>query len=68
MEDEKCLLDLSSERDLYLESGDLFLDLPKDLNCLVDELGFAADLLCLASFPDKSSRVWFKSVSWRLEP
>ena len=29
---------------------------------------FLADLPFLDGFPDKSSRVWFRSVFWRLEP
>ena len=49
----ECLVDLSSEWKLYSELGDLLLDLPRDLDHLVDELCFAADLLFLGSFPDK---------------
>ena len=52
----ECPVDLSSEWKLCLESGDLFLDL-SDLDCLVDELGFATDLLFLGSFSEKSSKI-----------
>ena len=62
-----CLVDLSSEWELYLESCDLYLDLPRDLNLLVDGVGFV-DLLFLGNFSEKSSRVWSRLVFWRLEP
>ena len=46
--------------ELCLKSGDLFLDLPGDLDHLEGELGFAVDLLFLGNFSDKSSRVCFR--------
>ena len=45
-----CQLDLLSEWELYLESGNLFLDVSGDLDRRVDELGFATDLLFLHSY------------------
>ena len=62
-----CLEDLSSEWELCLESGDLYLDAHRELNLLVDGVGFV-DLLFLCNFSEKSSRVWSRSVFWRLEP
>ena len=44
-----CLVDLSSGRELCLESGDLYLDLPGDLNLFVDGVGFV-DLHFLDNF------------------
>ena len=45
---------LSLEWEVCLGSGELYLDLPGDLKCLVDGVGFV-DLLFLDSFSEKSS-------------
>ena len=60
-----CLVDLSSEWELCLESVDLYL--PGDLNLLVDRVGFV-DLVFLGNFSENPFRVWSRSVFWRLEP
>ena len=55
-------MDLSSEWELNLESGDLILDLSGHLECLVVKPGFATDLLFLGSFSEKSSKDWLRSA------
>ena len=59
----ECLVDPSSELELCLDSGDPYLNLPGDID-LVGGIDFVVDLLFLG----RSSRVWFRSVFWRLEP
>ena len=54
----ECLLGLSSEWELCLESGDPYFDLPGDLG-LVDGIDFVVDLLFLGNLSKRSARVWF---------
>ena len=60
----KCdfLVYLSSEWKLCLDSGDPYLNLPRNLNLLVDEIDFVVDPSFLGNFSERSSRAWFKSV------
>ena len=51
------MVDLSSECELCLEAGEVFLDLER----LVEVLGFAKDLLLLDNFSESLSRVWLRS-------
>ena len=54
-------MDLSSEWELCLEPGEVFLDLSGDLEHLVEVLGFATDLLLHGNFSERLSRVWLIS-------
>ena len=49
----ECLVNLSSEWELCLETEDLFRDLSGDLDRLVDVLGPATELLFLGGFSEK---------------